>query len=202
MGYIVRIDKPKDSSKGTHGWQVRVHTEHPGKYHSRLFSDGAYGGQEEALGAAEAYLDQYLAEHPEAAERSHPSNKPYHKGKLMKHNQSGKTGVYYTEYAPRWNKGELVSYWCAFIPGGPDGQKRWHKQFNVERYGYEDARALAMEFRQEWEKAVDQGEQAVAEFFEEYHYSRLVDTQFGSEERELDLEIWESYGEVEKELSF
>jgi hypothetical protein len=197
MPSIIRIDNPKDATKGTHGWQVRVPTGQPRKYHSKLFSDGVYGSRGKALVAAEAYLEQYLAENPEAAQRQHPANKPYHKEKLMKNNQSGVTGVYYTEHPHRWDKDRPVGYWCAFIPGGPDGQRRWHKEFNVERYGEETARDLAIEFRQEWEKAVEQGKQAIAEFFEEYHYSRLIDTRFGSEERELDSEKWESYGEAE-----
>jgi hypothetical protein len=52
---------------------------------------------------------------------------------------------------------------------------------------------LAVEFRQEWERAVKQGDkQALADFFEEYHYSRLIDTSFGSEEWDtLSEGLWE-----------
>lgn len=188
MAHIVRIDKPKDSSKGTHGWQVRG----SGKrgYHSKLFSDKSHGSRGKALVAAETYLEQYLLEHPEEAV-TRPSNQPYYKGEsLMGHNTSGITGVYYTKYPHRWDKERLVHYWCAFIPLGPKGQKRWHKKFNIERYGEEEAKRLAIEFRREWEKAVDQGEEALEAFFDEYHYSRLINTEFGSVERDEDYEFW------------
>lgn len=194
MGCIVRIDKPKNSTKGTHGWQARA----GGKrgYHSKLFSDNVYGSKGKALVAAEEYLEQYLKEHPEARADPQP-NKPFHRGRLMRHNTSGITGVYYTEYAHRWDKERLVGYWCAFIPGGPAGQKRWHKTFNVDRYGEQEAKRLAIEFRKEWEKAVLIGEKAVEEFFEEYYYSRIIDTRFGSEDREEDFESWEEIEEAE-----
>ena len=191
MGYIVRLDKPKNSVKGTHGWQVRVHLGVPRKYHSKLFSDNVYGSKGKALVEAEEYLKKFLAEHPEAVVK--PNNKPYHKGKLMGHNKSGITGVYYTKYRHRWDKERTVSYWCAFIPGGPNGQPRWHKKFNVDRYGKEEAKRLAIEFRTEWEKAVNIDEQAVKEFFEEYYYSRLVDTRFGSMDQAMDLGYWEPF---------
>lgn len=199
MGCIVRIDKPKNSTKGTHGWQVRA----GGKrgYHSKLFSDNVYGSKGKALVAAEEYLEQYLEEHPEARPGPKPANQPFYRGKqLMGHNTSGITGVYYTEYAHRWDKERLVGYWCAFIPGGPAGQKRWHKKFNVERYGEKEAKRLAIEFRKEWEKAVFEGEEAVENFFEEYHFSRLIDTRFGSEEREEDFESWEELEEAAVDL--
>ncbi|MCK6624862.1 MAG: AP2 domain-containing protein [Anaerolineae bacterium] len=184
MAYIVRLDKPKNSPHGTHGWQVRGRGKRG--YHSKLFSDGQYGGSESALAAAKAYLQGYEESHP--AQRV-PSNQPYHQGKLLSSNTSGVQGVYYTKYPHRWDKERLVEYWCAFIPIGPEGQKRYHKKFNIERYGYKEARRLAIEFRQEWERAVKQGsEKALEEFFEEYHYSRLIDTSFGSEE-------WDTFGE-------
>jgi hypothetical protein len=67
MGYIVRLDKPKDTSKGTHGWQVRSSKKNK-KYYSRMFSDGVYGGQEQALAAAQAYLEEYHQKYPEESE--------------------------------------------------------------------------------------------------------------------------------------
>ena len=184
MAHIVRIDKPKNSPHGTHSWQVRVGGKR--KYHSKLFSDRQYGGQQAALAAAQAYLENYLAVHPQ--ERVSPY-RPYHQGKMLANNKSGVTGVYYTEYAHRWDKGRLVGYWCASIPTGPEGQKPWHKKFNIERYGAREARRLAIEFRREWEQVVKTGnEKALADFFEAYHTSRLIDTSFGFEE-------WAAFGE-------
>jgi hypothetical protein len=177
MGHIVRIDKPKNSPHGTHGWQVRVGGKR--KYHSKLFSDRQHGGVEEALNAAKTYLQSYLEKHPHQRVKPY---RPYHQGKLLSNNKSGVTGVYYTEYAHRWDKERLVGYWCAFVPKGPQGQKLWHKKFNIERYGYQEAKRLAIEFRREWERAIITGsEQALEDFFEEYHFSRLINTEFGSE---------------------
>jgi hypothetical protein len=184
MGHIVRVDKPKDSPHGTHGWQARA----GGKrgYHSKLFSDGQHGGKEQALAAAKVYLQAYEETHPYQRATHH---RPYHEGKLLSNNKSGITGVYYTEYAHRWDKERLVGYWCASLPTGPEGQKPWHKKFNIERYGRREARRLAIEFRREWEQAAKQGNKQVLEdFFEEYHYSRLIDTSFGSEG-------WDAFGE-------
>jgi hypothetical protein len=45
---------------------------------------------------------------------------------------------------------------------------------------------LAVSFRQAYEHAVDEGTvAAMNRFFEEYHYSQLVDMSFGSEYRDL-----------------
>ncbi len=70
MGSIIRIDQPKDnSSKGTHGWQVRSPTGSPKKYHSKLFSDNKLGGKQQALEAAQAYLKEYQEKNPYKARR-------------------------------------------------------------------------------------------------------------------------------------
>ena len=176
MAAIIRLDKPKNSPHGTHGWQVRGRGKRG--YHSKLFSDGQYGGSEPALAAATAYLESYVESHPAERDNSH---QPFHQGKRFTNNKSGVTGVYYTEYAHRWDKERTVGYWCASLPSGPAGQKPWHKKFNIERYGYREAKRLAIEFRREWEEAVKQGsDQALEEFFEEYHYSRLIESGFGS----------------------
>jgi hypothetical protein len=181
MGYIVRIDKPKNSPKGTHGWQVRVHRDEPKKYHSKLFSDKVHGGREEALAAAEAYLEQYLAEHP-GLSSPQPANQPYHTGKLMKNNRSGINGVFKSCTYHGWDKKKehKAWYWAAFCPVGPDGE-RFMKRFYIGTHGEEVARRLAIKFRQRWEEAMDKGEAAVAEFYQREHYDKIPDTRFGSD---------------------
>jgi len=173
IGSIIRIDDPKDDVKhGTHGWQVRVPTGEPRKYHSKLFSDGVHGTKGKALVAAEEYLDTYLKEHPEIYEIvSRQSNVPYHRGRLLASNSSGVTGVYRTYGVPGWDKSKTHKqyYWAAFCPKGPEGQKRWYKRFYVETHGEQEARRLAIEFRQMWEEAVEQGGEALEHFFEEHH---------------------------------
>ena len=44
----------------TRGWQVRFYYQKNGetKYHSKLFSDGVYGGKDEAYDAAIEYRDE------------------------------------------------------------------------------------------------------------------------------------------------
>ena len=169
MGYIVRIDKPKNSAKGTHGWQVRIHTGEAKKYYSKLFSDHQYGSRGKALVAAEEYLTAYVEKHPELP--SAPSHVPYHKGKLSIRNKSGVTGVCRTHDLSR--KGERIYYWGAFVPIGPYGRKTV-KKFYIGVHGEEEAKRLAIEFRQMGEEAVDEGESALKEFFEREHFDKIA----------------------------
>jgi hypothetical protein len=177
MGYIVRLDKPKDTAKGTHGWQVRGGRRRK-KYHSRMFSDGVYGGQEQALAAAQAYLEEYHQKYPEESEL--PAHYPYgfHEGRRLSRNTSGVTGVYRTHEYGRRDKAKEHQryYWGAFYT--IDGQGRQHvlrhKKFYVEEWGEAAARQRAIEFRQMWEEAAKQGVEAVKRFFDEYQAGWLT----------------------------
>lgn len=171
-GYIIRIDQPKDlPTKGTHGWQVRFPTGEPRKYHSKLFSDNLYGGPEKSCEAAQAYLNQ-CRQTREYLPREHDHPCPRYvlmKGKLQANNTSGRTGVFRT-HAYHGQTGKKQEYWGAFCPLGPDGQRnRWTKRFYVSSHGEEEAQRLALEFREMWEQAADNGETAIKEFFEEYY---------------------------------
>ena len=174
MGYIVRIDKPKNSTKGTHGWQVRIHTgKNPRKYYSKLFSDGRYGSRGKALIAAEAYLEEYELQHPELAQSPIPPNKPFLKDTLTRRNTSGINGVFRSHQFYSWDKERIPRYyWGASCPTGPDG-KYFAKRFYVATHGEEEAKRLAIEFRKMWEEAVEAGEEALAEFFEREHYDKI-----------------------------
>ncbi len=168
MAYIVRIDKPKNSVKGTHGWQVRIHTGAARKYQSKLFSDNQYGSRGKALVAAEEYLAAYIEKHPGSS--SAPGHVSYRKGNLSVRNKSGVTGVYRTHEMN--HRGERVYYWSAFVPIGPYGRKAT-KKFYIGVYGEEESKRLAVEFRQMWEKAADEGQEALKEFFEREYFDKL-----------------------------
>jgi hypothetical protein len=153
MAYIVRIDKSR-----TRAWQVRG----SGKrgYHSKLFSDGKYGGKEPARAAAEVYL----AELPPPA-RPHPANVPYHQGKPLASNTSGVTGVFRT-HNYHGQTGQKQEYWAAFVPIGPYGRHYFKRFYINDERDEEEAFRLAVEFRQMWEEAALAGEKAIRDFFE------------------------------------
>ncbi|HEY85899.1 MAG TPA: AP2 domain-containing protein [Chloroflexi bacterium] len=168
MSSIIRLDKPKNSKKGTHGWQVRVGP-HKG-YHSKLFSDNVYGSKGKALVAAEEYLDDYLKKNPEADKEQWPHG--FHEGDLFASNTSGVTGVFRThDYGRRDYKKETKQYyWGAFYSINRYGNTKTknHRKFYVYQHGEEEARRLAIEFREMWEEAAKQGVEAVKRFFVEY----------------------------------
>jgi hypothetical protein len=158
MAFIVRLDKPKDSSKGTHGWQVRG----PGKrgYHSKLFSDRKLGGREQALAAAEAYRQELERQYP-----PRPNNMPVYKDKPQPNNRSGIVGVHHShQYS---GTGRYQEYWCAFCPVGPDGTGYFKKFYIGEERDAEEAFRLAVELRRMWEEAADQGQAAIRRFWAE-----------------------------------
>lgn len=181
MAYIVRIDSPKDKpSKNTHGWQVRS----SGKrgYHSKLFSDKQYGSKDEALTAAQAYLDQLRqnnpAERPEAIRERTTYPFGFHTGKKWRNNKSGVNGVFRTHHYGRWDtkKKHKLYYWGAFYSINRYGQRqtRGHEKFYVDHWGEEEARRRAIEFRQMWEEAAKEGVEAVKRFFEDYREGWLT----------------------------
>lgn len=171
MPSIIRIDKPKNSKKGTHGWQVRVPTGVKKKYHSKMFSDKLHGSSDKALAAAKEYLDAYLKQHPEAAER--PPNRPPFFHTLTRRNTSGVNGVFRSHHYYTWDKDRVPRYyWAASCPTGPNG-RYFAKRFYIESHGELTARQMAIEFRKMWEEAMEQGEEAVAEFFEREHFDTI-----------------------------
>ncbi|RME97573.1 MAG: hypothetical protein D6768_19350 [Chloroflexi bacterium] len=171
FGSIIRVDKPKNSVKGTHGWQVRFPTGVPRKYHSKLFSDGKYGSRGKALVAAEEYLEEYRQTHPytgTGANRPYwPKEKP-----LFKNNTSGRTGVYRTHDYAKTDKEKKHKryYWGAFYSIDGEGNQgvRRHERWYVHEWGEELAKQKAIAFREMWEEAADKGPEAVKDFFEAY----------------------------------
>ena len=182
MAHIVRIDKPKNSTKGTHGWQVRAGGRRG--YHSKLFSDNTFGSKGKALVAAEEYLRNYLKENPEMATKPRgPFRQQFGSGKeVQANNTSGVNGVYRTHAYHGWDKKKehKAFYWAAFCSIGPKGQKRWTKRFYVDTHGETEAKRLAIEFRQGWEEAVKGGQRALDEFFDREFFDKQ-DSRFDDE---------------------
>ncbi|MFQ5614821.1 MAG: AP2/ERF family transcription factor [Anaerolineae bacterium] len=166
IGSIIRIDKRAGKKGGaTRGWQVRVPTGEPRKYHSRLFSDSKYGSKGKALVAAEAYLEEYLQAHPVILKQVPPYPFGYKKGILQSNNKSGRSGVCRT-HSYHGRTGKKQEFWAAFCPIGPDG-RRYLKRFYIVTHGEEEAKRLAIEFREMWEEAAEQGPDAIRRFFTE-----------------------------------
>jgi len=166
-GSIIRIDKPnKNGRGGTHGWQVRLSLGQHHKYYSKMFSDGKLGGREEALKAAEAYRAQLPELFPQFFQRRWPNPVPPYQKTLGKNNTSGRIGVYRTHSYHK--SGLKQEFWGAHCSVGPYNGRPAAKRFYISTYGEEEAKRLAIEFRELWEEAVWQGLDAVRDLFEEY----------------------------------
>ena len=196
MAHICRLDKGGPRGSGaTHGWQVRWRElgQPPRHYQSKLFSDGKYGGKEEAHQAALEFLKE-VEEIQVSVERP-----PYAKVK-SKRNRSGIIGVRWHRQRARQDRTRIELYAEAHINVRPYPQderpirddvphyrpKPFSKRYRVGRFGRQEAWELAVSFRKAYEQAADEGTvEAMNRFLENYHYSQLVDMSFGSEYRDL-----------------
>jgi len=168
VGSVIRLDKPnKNGRGGTHGWQVRWPTGQPHKYYSKLFSDGLHGGRDSALDKARAYLEEQIKDNPMLNRRT----VPYFQKTLSRNNTSGRIGVYRTHSYHK--SGLKQEFWAAFCSVGPYGRPNM-KKFYISTFDEDEARRLAIEFRERWEEAVLQGQEAIIDLFEEY--SRTYDS--------------------------
>jgi len=106
----------------------------------RMFSDGVYGGKEEALAAAIAYRDLLLSGHS-------PSEQSlWVRTRLRRNNTSGLPGVGRYERRANPNTGHRAIYWnAAWLD--EYGRNRMRK-FSVFRYGEEQAKQLAIAERE------------------------------------------------------
>jgi hypothetical protein len=165
MAFICRIDK-----RGTHAWQVRGNG-HRG-YASKLFSDNKYGGKEQALATAKAYLEELEAQLGPAAARNNPYPHRFHEGQILRNNKSGVTGVLRThQYHSR--TGQKEEYWAVYVAIGPYGQPYLKKFYINDSHDEEEAFRLAVEYRKLWEEAARQGPQAIRRFFADYESGYL-----------------------------
>lgn len=169
LAHIVRLE-----SGSTRGWQVRLNLNDDGsnRYESRLFSDKPCGGKRKAKAQAEAYLRDTLAaqgipEIPPGRRRGMMfAENPERR---LKSNVSGRTGVYRSEHPRRRASGtHMVRYYAASYAIGPDGRRTKRSRrfyFGGER-SEEEARELAIRFREQWERAfLEGGSRGVKAFF-------------------------------------
>ncbi|QQR79233.1 MAG: AP2 domain-containing protein [Candidatus Moraniibacteriota bacterium] len=140
------ISRMDNDSNRTHGWLVTI--QRRGEIYRMLFSDKKQGGKKKALTVAKAFRDAIIAEYPLFSKQEHANLK-------KRSNQSGIVGVcrvvaFETKTLPpekqRWN-------WVAAWPL-PDGRRKRVK-FSVQKFGEEQARALAIRAREEGLKALE-----------------------------------------------
>ena len=180
MAYqIIRIDKVTSKSGGnTHGWQLRVGRNLKVGYHSKLFSDGKYGDREQARAKAEAYLARYLQDHPKFNVKTEPFRwqRGFNENRTLgKRNKSGRNGVYRSRSTYRYDKSRYRYFWGASYTIDRFGKTKVirSERFWIDEHGEEQAKQLAIEFREMWEEAAEKGVEAVKEFFAAYREGRL-----------------------------
>jgi hypothetical protein len=154
MYAINRVDADRH---GQNAW--RVNFSRGGKTFQMTFSDGTYGGNEQALIVAKAYRDAVLSVVPPLTNRDMRMQ--------VRKNRSGGSnlpGVYYVQPGKHYKDGA----WIARIEvqvedhGNAPATKRRRKAisrtFNIGKYGYDEARRLAEEERIRMVLAVDDGD--------------------------------------------
>ncbi|MCF1468981.1 AP2 domain-containing protein [Agrobacterium vitis] len=136
-----------------------VHLTRGGKTIQMTFSDGTYGGKEQALEVAQAYRDAVLRVVP-------PLTNKDMRMLVRKNRSEGSSvpGVYYIERAGAHRS----DIWMARIeiavddntpvPAGKRRRRQFTRSFNVAKYGYEEARRMAEEERIRMVLAVENGE--------------------------------------------
>lgn len=128
---ISRID---DDKKRHHAWIVTV--QRRGEAVVRSFSDGIYGGKEEALTAAIAHRDLLLSQH------SQFEHQVWVRTRLRRNNTSGIPGVGRYETLANAKTGRRAAFWLAsWIDEHGIGRKR---KFLISHYGERRAKQLAI----------------------------------------------------------
>jgi hypothetical protein len=134
---ITRIDH-----RNTHGWNVRIVSD--GHTHSKLFSDGVYGGKRKALDAARKHRDRL---HRKLLGRPVPERREIRFG-----NARNTTGVVGVSLSVRQRGSAIYEYfvatWC------PKKGRQARKAFSVNIYGRREAFRLACELRREKEREI------------------------------------------------
>ena len=135
---IVRIDTGK-----THGWEIKI--KRRGDWTCEMFSDNTYGGSEQALAAATDRRDQILEALPPKYSRIEIARR------MTKKNTSSIVGVRRSvAITKRGNNAWGYPVWEA--GGSPRPGVRKIKRFYIAKWGEEDAKAMAIEQRRQWEE--------------------------------------------------
>ena len=155
MYAINRVDADRH---GQNAWLVNF--SRGGKTFQMTFSDGTYGGNEQALTVAKAYRDAVLSVVPPLTNRDI-------RMRVRKNRSEGSNlpGVYYVQPGNHYKEGA----WIARIEvqvedhGKASGAKRRRRAisrtFNIGKYGHEEARRLAEEERIRMVLAVENGDE-------------------------------------------
>ena len=139
--------------KGCRGWFVRVYRN--GQTHSKMFSDGPYGGTEAAMEAAVKYKAEYEMEHPEEYVTRRFRHKP------QRNNTTGVQGISETFHRDRND----IKLPCFSIAWNPEPNVRrdkriYHHHYPDRQTAFEAAIAFRKEREAEIEQACKKAEQA------------------------------------------
>lgn len=133
--YISRVDH---QASHTHCWRVTIQRQT--HIYREEFSDGRYGGCQQALDAAETYRDATLQAHP-------PFSKPNYCAIVKKNNRSGISGLTRVD---RWElrRGRRVHRLCWEVQWPIGNGRSRHRKFSIRKYGEEGAYQLALAARE------------------------------------------------------
>lgn len=121
-------------AKCDHGWVVTL--QRKGAIIVKRFSDGVYGGKRNALKAAVAYRDSFLA-------RDKPvDHQIWIRTRLRKNNTSGIPGVGRYEVRDNPNSTSVRAFWLASWTDEHGASRK--RKFSVAVYGEEEAKLLAI----------------------------------------------------------
>jgi hypothetical protein len=132
---ITRIDQERSS---THAWRVTL--QRRGEIIIRQFSDGIYGGKQEALDAAVAYRDLLLTQNSEV------EHQLWVRTRIRKNNRSGIPGVARYETLENPATQRYSVFWLAFWVDEHGASRK--RKFSVLRYGERQAKRLAIAERE------------------------------------------------------
>ena len=142
--HMLNISRVDHQASHTHCWRVTIQRQT--HIYREEFSDGQYGGCQQALDAAEAYRDATLQTHP-------PFSKPDYCAILKKNNRSGISGLTRID---RWElrRGRPVRRLCWEAQWPIGNGRSCHRKFSILKYGEEGAFRRALTAREKGLKAL------------------------------------------------